>query len=143
MIRLSLVVVLIALFLAGCLPGAVEPLPLMTGVAMAPTVIARLSTPKPCSLHPSSWQRDCGSIVPILWCLSSLSSAKTTGLFGPSHDGMALVAQNRLLNPAYQAVHPPPVNICRESIPPEVYIVEGSEVSSHSMPSYAHVSLGK
>ena len=144
MIRLSLAVVLIAFFLASCLPGTVEPLPLMTGVAMAPTVIARLSTPQALQASPDQLAEGL-RVYRAQYCgvCHQLSSAKTTGLFGPSHDRIALVAQNRLLNPAYTGSASTPSEYLRESIlTPDVYIVEGYEVSSHSMPSYAHVSPG-
>lgn len=142
MIRLSLLVLSFALSLAGCMSGSIEPSVLMTGVAMAPTAMARMATPT--ALHASTAQLEQGlRVYRAQYCgvCHQLSVAETTGQFGPSHDGMARTAQARLLNSGYTGSASTPDEYLSESIlTPEVYIVDGYAVSSHHMPSYAHLS---
>lgn len=142
MLRLSLFVLSISLCLAGCLPVAVDPPALMTGVAFAPTAIARLATPT--ALHASTEKLDEGlRIYRNQYCgvCHQLAVGGTTGQFGPGHDGMAWIAQRRVLDPSYAGQAATPQEYLRESIlSPEVYIVDGYADSSHHMPSYAHLS---
>ncbi|HRJ42148.1 MAG TPA: hypothetical protein PL105_09710, partial [Caldilineaceae bacterium] len=132
---------LLVLVLAGCLPASIDPPPLMTGMAFVPTVIARLATPA--SLQASTEEMTKGlQIYRAQYCgvCHQLSAAQTTGQFGPSHDGMARTAQNRLLDPRYSGRAATPDEYLAESIlKPEAYVVDGYEVSSHHMPSYAHL----
>ena len=142
MARLSLIFLWVILGLTACLSAPVDAPALMTGVAVAPTVMARLITPT--ALHASTAQLEQGvRVYRAQYCgvCHRLGVAETTGQFGPSHDGMARTAQNRLLSPAYTGSGSTPDDYLRESIlTPEVYIVDGFATTSHSMPSYAHLS---
>jgi len=142
MIRSCLVVLSIALCLTGCMSGTVDPPALMTGAAIAPTVIAKLSTPT--ALHASTEQLAEGlQVYRAQYCgvCHQLAAAQTAGQFGPNHDKVARAAQLRLLDPAYEGQADTPDGYLRESILlPEAYIVDGYAVSSHHMPSYAHLS---
>ncbi len=142
MIRLCLLALSVALCLTGCMSGTIEPSVVMTGVAMVPTAIARIATPT--ALHASTEQMEQGlRVYRAQYCgvCHQLSVAETAGQFGPSHDGMAWTAQTRLLNPAYTGNASTPDEYLRESIlTPEAYIVDGYALSSHPMPSYAHLS---
>jgi len=114
----------------------------MTSVAFAPTAIARLSTPT--AFQVSNESLDAGlRVYRAQYCgvCHQLNVAETTGQFGPSHDAVARLAQARLLDTAYTGRASLPDEYLRESLlQPEAYIVEGYEVSSHHMPSYAHLS---
>ncbi len=69
-----------------------------------------------------------------------VSSVGTTGIFGPSHDGMAELAAARLDDPAYGGQATDVYTYLYESIiRPEVYYVEGFALSQHRMPSYQHI----
>ncbi len=142
MIRLCFIVLSVAFCLAGCISGPIEPSVLMTGVAMVPTAIARIATPT--ALHASTAQLAQGlRVYRAQYCgvCHQLSVAETAGQFGPSHDGMARTAPTRLLNPAYTGTASTPDAYLRESIlTPEAYVVDGYALSSHHMPSYAHLS---
>jgi len=133
---------LVSLFLAGCLPSTVDPSAVMTGVAIAPTVITRLSTPT--ATHASSEQLAEGlRVYRAQYCgvCHQLTVGETVGQFGPHHDGMAWTAQARLFDPGYTGKATTPDEYLRESIlSPEVSIVEGFELSSHHMPSYGYLS---
>lgn len=142
MLRLCVLLLAASCLLVGCLAAPLDPPVLMTGVAVAPTVIARLATPT--ALHASEEQMAEGlRVYRAQYCgvCHRLSAAGTTGQFGPSHDGMARIAQARLLNPAYGGQAVTPDDYLRESILlPAAYIVDGYEISSHHMPSFAHLS---
>ena len=143
--RVALLMLSIVLVLAGCVSVTLDPPAVMTGVAMAPTVMARLITPT--ALHAETSQLAEGlRVYRAQYCgiCHRLGVAATTGQFGPSHDGMARTAQNRLLNSSYAGQAFTPDEYLRESIlTPEVYIVDGFADSSHHMPSYAHLSGGE
>ena len=69
-----------------------------------------------------------------------LDSAGTRGTFGPSHNGMASLAAARLDDPAYNGTATDVYSYLYESIiEPDVYNVEGFEMSLHRMPSYRHI----
>lgn len=144
MTRLCLLVLSMAFCLAGCMPGDFSPPALMTGVAAAPTVIARLSTPTALQASPERLAEGL-RVYRAQYCgvCHQLRAAETTGQFGPSHDRMAWIAQTRLLNAAYTGSASTPSEYLSESIlTPDAYIVEGYESSSHHMPSYAHLPPG-
>lgn len=136
-----LFVVLLLVLPAACIPGTVDPPAVMTGVALAPTVIARLATPT--ALHASTERLEEGlRIYRAQYCgvCHQLSVGGTVGQFGPTHDGMAWTARTRLLSGEYQGTATTPDEYLRESIlSPELFIVDGYADSSHSMPSYAHL----
>jgi len=121
-----------------------SPPALMTGAASSPTVIARLSTPTALQVSPERLAEGL-QVYRAQYCgvCHQLSIAETTGQFGPSHDKMAQTAQNRVLHPAYTGSASTPEEYLSESIlTPEAYMVEGYEISSHHMPSYAHLPPG-
>lgn len=138
--------VLLSLFalplLAGCLPAAIDPPVLMTSAAFAPTAIAHLSTPT--ALQASAERMEEGlRLYRAQYCgvCHQLKTAQTSGQFGPSHDRMAYTAQSRLLDPDYRGPSATPDDYLRESIlTPEIYIVDGYGLSSHHMPSFAHLT---
>ncbi len=143
--RLFLLVVGVAIYLGGCTPAAVDPPALITSIAFAPTAIAQLSTPT--AMQVSVERLNDGlRVYRAQYCgvCHQLSAGATTGQFGPSHDGMAWTAQRRLLDPMYTGQAATPDAYLRESIlSPEAYIVDGYEVSSHHMPSFAHLSAAE
>lgn len=136
-----LLFVLVLLLPAACLPVSVDPPALMTGVAFAPTVIARLATPT--AIHASTEELAEGlRVYRAQYCgvCHRLRAGETVGQFGPSHDGMAWTARRRLLSGEYTGAATTPDEYLRESIlDPEAFIVEGYQSSSHHMPSYAHL----
>lgn len=68
-------------------------------------------------------------------------AAETRGTFGPTHNGMGATAVLRVADPAYSGSAQTPAEYIIESIvDPEVYVVPGYAMSSHRMPSYAHLS---
>lgn len=69
-----------------------------------------------------------------------VESVGTTGIFGPSHDGMAELAAARLDDPAYSGQATDLYSYLYESIVrPNIYFVEGFALSQHRMPSYQHI----
>lgn len=142
MARLFVTLLATVLCLAGCLSAPMDPPTVMTSVAFAPTAIARLSTPT--ALRASAEKMDEGlRTYRSQYCgvCHQLSAGGTTGQFGPSHDGLAWIAQRRILDPAYAGQAATPQEYLRESVlSPEVYIVDGYADSSHHMPSYAHLT---
>lgn len=69
-----------------------------------------------------------------------LAAAGTRGTFGPSHDGLATTAKQRIADPAYRGKAVTVVQYLRESIvDPAAYAVPGYAHTSHPMPSYAHL----
>lgn len=140
--RLALLFLSVVLLLSGCMSAPIDPPVLMTSVAFAPTAIARLSTPT--ALQASAERMDEGvRVYRAQYCgvCHQLAAGTTAGQFGPSHDGMAWTAQRRLLDSAYTGAATTPDEYFQESIRlPEVYIVDGYELTSHRMPSYAHLS---
>lgn len=142
MTRLCVILLSAILSLSACIPATVDMPAVMTGVAVAPTVIARLSTPT--ALQASAERMDEGlRIYRNQYCgvCHQLTAGGTTGQFGPSQDGMAWTAQRRLLDLTYGGQATTPQEYLRESIlSPEIYIVDGYADSSHHMPSFAHLS---
>ncbi len=139
--RLCLLLLAAALSLAGCTSVSLDPPAMMTSVAVAPTVIAKLSTPT--ALQASTEKMEQGVVVyRSQYCgvCHRLTAAETTGEFGPSHDGLAWTAQARLMDPGYVGHATTPTDYLHESIvAPDLYFVEGYELSSHHMPSYVHL----
>jgi hypothetical protein len=72
-----------------------------------------------------------------------LSVAETAGKFGPAHDAMGVVAEQRLGAPGYNGAATTPGEYILESlINPKAYLVPGYELTSHHMPAYAHLEQG-
>ncbi len=72
-----------------------------------------------------------------------LSAADTAGMFGPTHDGMGSIAEQRIQAPGYAGSATTAGEYIRESIiSPDAYLVPGYEVTSHHMPTYAHLEEG-
>jgi mono/diheme cytochrome c family protein len=70
-----------------------------------------------------------------------LGTAGTRGLFGPAHDGMGTIAQERLRDPGYSGRATTPEGYILESIvQPKAFVVSGYENSNHSMPAYTALS---
>jgi mono/diheme cytochrome c family protein len=66
-----------------------------------------------------------------------LAAAGTRGLFGPTHDGMALTAEQRIQDPEYTGAAITAAEYLRESIVnPGFYLVEGYEHANQPMPAY-------
>ncbi len=71
----------------------------------------------------------------------ALAAAGTNGSFGPSHNGIATTARQRIADPAYRGNAATVVQYLRESIvEPAAYAAPGYAHTSHPMPSYAHLS---
>jgi mono/diheme cytochrome c family protein len=70
-----------------------------------------------------------------------LDAAGTAGLFGPTHNGLAQTAEERLGDPLYTGSARTAGEYVRESIlNPESYLVPGYELSNHRMPAYVNLS---
>jgi mono/diheme cytochrome c family protein len=70
-----------------------------------------------------------------------LTVAGTGGIFGPSHDNMGAVAQERILTPDYRGAATTAADYIRESIvAPRAYIVPEYQFGHHAMPDYAHLA---
>ena len=71
----------------------------------------------------------------------TLATAGTHGVFGPSHDGVATTARQRIADPAYTGKAVTVVQYLRESIvEPAAFAAPGYTYTSHPMPSYAHLA---
>lgn len=71
----------------------------------------------------------------------TFAAAGSLGTFGPSHDGMATVAGERLKDPAYTGAATTPADYLRESIlDPSAYLVPGYLQSTHAMPAFVHLN---
>lgn len=69
------------------------------------------------------------------------TAAGTKGIFGPPHDGIAVIAEARILDPYYRGKAKTAEDYIRESIlEPEIYQVPGFELSPHRMPNYKHLA---
>jgi hypothetical protein len=69
-----------------------------------------------------------------------LSIAQTGGLFGPPHDGIGAVADQRIQDPGYAGSAATGEEYLRESLlDPKAYVVPGYEFTSHHMPAYVHL----
>jgi nitric oxide reductase subunit C len=72
-----------------------------------------------------------------------LSAAETAGKFGPTHDAMGAIAEQRLEDTGYKGAATTTGEYIYESlINPKAYLVPGYEVTSHHMPAYAHLEPG-
>lgn len=68
-------------------------------------------------------------------------AAGTEGIFGPSHDDLVTVAQERISSPDYTGTAQTVAAYLREStLEPERYVVPGFELSRHRMPAFTHMS---
>jgi mono/diheme cytochrome c family protein len=71
----------------------------------------------------------------------ALGAAGTTGRFGPEHDGMGTIAEERITAANYSGGATNAEEYLYESlVKPEVFIVDGYASSSHRMPPYTHLS---
>ena len=69
------------------------------------------------------------------------TAAGTGGTFGPTHDGLAALAAQRIQDPSYQGAATTVADYLHESlIEPQRYIVPGYELTPHRMPSYAFLT---
>ena len=72
-----------------------------------------------------------------------LAAAETGGKFGPTHDGIGTIAEQRVQDPGYAGSATTAGEYIRESIlSPKAYVVSDYEVTSHHMPAYAHLAEG-
>jgi mono/diheme cytochrome c family protein len=72
----------------------------------------------------------------------TLDAAETRGTFGPVHNGMGAMANERLQDENYHGAATTATDYIRESIvDPQVFIVPGYAATSHRMPVYAHLDL--
>jgi mono/diheme cytochrome c family protein len=68
------------------------------------------------------------------------SVADTGGLFGPTHDGIGTIADQRVQAPDYTGSATTGAEYIRESLlDPKAYLVPGFETTSHHMPAYTHL----
>ena len=71
----------------------------------------------------------------------ALSAAGTTGRFGPEHDGMGTIAEERIAAANYSGQATNAEEYVYESlVKPEIFTVDGYASSSHRMPPYTHLS---
>jgi mono/diheme cytochrome c family protein len=69
------------------------------------------------------------------------TAAATGGTFGPTHDGLATVAAQRIQDSSYHGTATTVAGYLHESlIEPRRYIVPGYELTPHSMPSYSFLT---
>lgn len=69
-----------------------------------------------------------------------LTEAGTGGVFGPRHDGMGTIAQERIADPDYAGSATDAAGYIRESIvDPYAHFVPTYEASPHRMPPYVHL----
>jgi mono/diheme cytochrome c family protein len=67
--------------------------------------------------------------------------AGTAGQFGPTHNGMAVTAEQRIKEAQYSGSAMSAAEYIHESIVnPKVYLVAGYEHTQHHMPAYVHLS---
>ncbi|NNE36004.1 MAG: c-type cytochrome [Rhodothermales bacterium] len=70
-----------------------------------------------------------------------MDRAGTAGIFGPTHNGLGEIVQQRLKSPNYSGGASSAEDYIRESIlEPEKYIVPGYETTVHRMPAYTHLT---
>jgi mono/diheme cytochrome c family protein len=70
-----------------------------------------------------------------------LDAVGSAGVFGPTHNGFAQTAEQRLRDPRYTGKATTAEEYVRESIQsPTLYLVGGYEHSSHRMPAYTNLS---
>ena len=72
----------------------------------------------------------------------SLTIVDAGGMFGPSHDRMGAIAEERLTDTGYRGNAASAVDYIRESIlEPSVYIAPGSMIAHQQMPPYTHLPV--
>lgn len=70
----------------------------------------------------------------------ALSVADTHGAFGPDHDAMGIIAEARIHAADYTGTAMTAAEYIRESIvEPKAYIVDGYELTRHSMPAFSQL----
>lgn len=71
----------------------------------------------------------------------TLDRVGTSGIFGPTHNGLARTAESRIRDSLYTGRARTPAEYVRESIvEPQDFIVPGYEASPHRMPAYRHLA---
>lgn len=74
----------------------------------------------------------------------TLSAADTTGAFGPTHNRMGIIAEQRINSSNYTGSATTAEAYIRESIvAPNRYIVANYLTTMHAMPAYTHLSDGE
>jgi mono/diheme cytochrome c family protein len=69
------------------------------------------------------------------------SKATTKGTFGPSHDGLSVIASARIQDPAYKGEATTAEDYIKESLlQPERYLVQPYGSSRYKMPAYVNLS---
>jgi mono/diheme cytochrome c family protein len=72
-----------------------------------------------------------------------LDAADTAGRFGPAHNDIGAIADQRIQAPGYAGSATSAEEYIRESLlDPTAYLVPGYEFTSHHMPAYAHLEEG-
>lgn len=70
----------------------------------------------------------------------TLPDAETRGIFGPTHDHIGTVAQQRVADPSYKGKAKNAAEYIHESIvAPAAYFAPGAANGRHPMPPYAHL----
>lgn len=69
-----------------------------------------------------------------------LDAAETRGIFGPEHNSIGLLAEERILDPAYTGNATTPAEYISESIlDPQIYYTPGFASSNHQMYAFTHL----
>jgi mono/diheme cytochrome c family protein len=70
----------------------------------------------------------------------TLDAVQSSGIFGPTHNGMAATAAARITSEGYTGAATTPAEYLRESIlEPGVYLTDGYAATRHPMPAYTHL----
>lgn len=71
----------------------------------------------------------------------TLTAAGTTGIFGPVHDGIGRVAEERIADPAYKGRATTPAEYIYESlVDPRAFVANDYKLTRHPMPAFTHLS---
>jgi mono/diheme cytochrome c family protein len=144
MLKLYLLPFLLIIILNGCVVTLKTGIELALSWPTADPVAYRSTYPSPTAtntLSPAVIERGI-AIYHEQYCgvCHVLTVAGTGGVFGPSHDDMGAVAQERILTPGYRGAATTAAGYIRESIvAPRAYIVPEYQFGHHAMPDYAHL----
>lgn len=71
----------------------------------------------------------------------TLAVAETRGIFGPVHDGIGRVAEERIADPAYTGNATTPAEYIYESlVDPRAFVANDYKLTRHPMPAFTHLS---
>lgn len=95
-------------------------------------------------MYPPAWVARGEEVYRQNYCgtCHELASIGAGGIFGPSHNRMAVVAAARIQEPGYTGKATTAAEYIRESIiEPDLSLVADYRVTAHRMPSYRHLPL--